>query len=234
MIVNRHIATIDPYNGLSPDVLNVPAQWVGFPKASASNAVYTTANHFTATNNSIGVSMAPGTQPDYARNVVAKFVPNTASAGLYSAGTLVFHGRDVMGSSRSESFAITAMGSVSAPNAGSINFAKIDSISVTGLRFHTASSSARSDVSLIVGVGQKLGMPISFASTNAIFAVVQGTVQQLQYDGTASTASSNNQWTAVTGDYHIGGLSLSAAHNSASMLQVGYKNLGRQAPTGSY
>ncbi len=234
MIVNRMIATQPDYNGLSPNVLNVPGQWVGFPKASASNAVYTTANHFTATNNANNVSVAAGTQPDYARNVVVKFVPNTASAGLYSAGTLVIHGRDIYDSSRSESFAITAMGTASAPDKGSVNFAKIDSISVSGLRFHTASSSAASAVSFLVGVGQKIGLPIPLASTNAVFALVQGTVQQLQYGGTASTASSNNQWTVVTGDYYVGGISQSNVHNSASLLQIGYKNLGWMAPFGSY
>jgi len=230
-IVNRHIDTTPPYNGLAPGVLNVPGQWVGFPKASASNAVYTTANHFTATNNTNNVSIAAGTQPDYARNVVAKFVPNTASAGLYSAGTLVIYGKDLYGSTRSESFAITAMGTASAPNTGSVNFLNVDTISVAGLQFHTASSSARSAVSFYVGVGQKVGLPISLMSTNAVFQVVQGTSNMSTYSGATST---NNQYTAFTGDYYNGGLAISAVHNSASALAIGYKNLGWMAPVGSY
>lgn len=230
-IVSRHIDTTPPYHGLPPGVLNVPAHWAGFPKASASNAVYTTANHFTATNNTINVSMAAGTQVDYPRNVVAKFVPNTASAGLYSAGTLLFYGRDLYGSTRSESFAITAMGTASAPDVGSVNFAQLDSISVAGLQFHTGSSSARSAVSFYAGVGQKIGLPVSFLSTDAVFRVVQGTSNMNTFSG---ATSSNNQWTAVTGDYYQGGVNISAAHNSQSLLQIEYKNLGWQAPVGSY
>jgi hypothetical protein len=230
-IGNRHILTRSPENGLRPDVINIPSQWDGFPKASASNAVYTTANYFTSTVNNMGYSVAPGTQPDYARNVAVKLVPNSASAGLYSAGTLKIYGKDVFGSTRSESFAITgAVGSASAPTYGTVNFANIDSISVAGLKFHTASSSARSDVSIFVGVGQKIGLPVPIHSTNAVYQVIQGTSRMSTYSGATST---NNQYTAVTGDYWRGGVSISAVHNSGSNLRVEYKNLGWMAPYGS-
>lgn len=231
-IVGRHIDTTPPYNGLAPGVLNVPGQWVGFPKASASNAVFTTGNQFTSGVNSMGYSFAPGTNPDYPRNLAVKFVPNTASAGLYSAGTVVIYGKDLYGSTRSESFPITgAVGSASAPTYGSVNFADVGTISVAGLVFHTASSSARSAASFYVGVGQKVGLPVSFFSTDGVFQVVQGTSRMSTYSG---ATSSNNQWTLATGDYYINGVSLSAVHNSASQLAVGYKNLGWMAPVGSY
>ena len=231
MIVNQDIGTQEPYNGLSPWVLNVPAQWVGFPKASASNVVFTTANHFTSAVNSMGYSFAPGTNVDVPRNAVVMLAPNTGSAGLYSAGTVELYGRDLYGSTRSESFGVTALNSVSDPTKGSVNFALLDTISVRGLVFHTASSSARSAVSFRVGVGQKIGLPIPLASTNAVYQVVQGTSVQLTSSGANST---NNQYTAVTGDYYVGGLSLSPAHNSASQLQIGYKLLGWMVPFGSY
>lgn len=227
-IGNRHVLTQSPFNGLTPNVVNIPAQWGGYPKASASNVVYTTANHFTSTVNSMNYSVAAGTQPDYARNLCVKFVPNTGSAGLYSAGTVKIYGKDVFGSTRSESFAITgAAGSASAPTYGSVNFANIDSISVHGLVFHTASSSARSDVSFYVGVGQKVGLPVNLKSTNAVYQVVQGTSRMSTYSGATST---NNQYTVVTGNYHVNGVSLSAVHNSASNLRIDYKNLGWMAP----
>jgi hypothetical protein len=233
MIVNRHVGTQSPHNGLGPNVLNVPAQWDGFPKASASNVVWTTANYLTSAVNSMGYSAAPTTQPDYARNICVKLVPNSGSAGLYSAGSVIIYGRDVFGSSRSEAFAVTgAIGSASAPTYGSVNFANVDTVSFRGVVFHTASSSARSDVSFYVGVGQKVGLPVPLVSADAVYQVVQGTSRMSTY--TASGSTSGNQFTAVTGDYYVNGVSLSAVHNSASNLRVEYKNLGWMAPYGSY
>lgn len=230
-IGNRHILTRSPENGLRPDVLNVPGNVHMYPIASASNAVYTTANHFTSTVNNMNYTMAAGTQPDVPRNVVVNFKPNTGSAGLYSAGTLKIWGKDVFGSTRSESFAITgAAGASSAPTAGAVNFQVIDSISVQGLKFHTASSSARSDVSFYVGLGQKLGLPIPLASTNAVYAVYFGTKRMSTYSGATST---NNQWTVVTGDYSRGGVSISTTLGSGTDVRIEYKNLGWMAPYGS-
>lgn len=226
-IIGRHIETAPPYNGLPPRVLNLPCEMAFFPKASASNAVWTTANHFTATNNNNNVSVAPATQPDYARNVVLLISPNTASSSLYSAGTVQFYGRDVFGSTRSESFALTAMNTNSSPTTGSINFASLDSISFVSLKYHTASSSAASAVSFYAGVGQKLGLPVALQSSDAVYKVVLGTAEQRTSSGANST---NNLYTVVTGDYHVGGIKASNAYASNSLLQIGYNNLGFRGP----
>lgn len=228
-IVSRHIATDSPYNGLCPNVLNVPHQTVMNAKASASNAVFTTQNIFTSATKNI--SFAPGTQPDYARNVVAVVVPNTASSSLYSVGSVIIYGRDLYGSTRSESFALTALNTVSSGLRGSVNFASLDSVSYTNVQLHTNSSSAGSAVSAYVGVGQKLGLPISLISTDAVFNVVLGTAEQRTSSGANST---NNQYTVVTGGYEVNGISLSSAYASGTLLQVGYANLGFRAPVGSY
>jgi hypothetical protein len=231
MIVNRHIATQEPYNGLSPNVLNVPVQWVGSPKASGTASVFTTAAQFTSTVNSMGYSFAPGTNVDVPRNAVVLLSPNTGSAGLYSAGTVELHGRDIYGNARSESFGVTALNSASDPGVGSVNFAILDTISVRGLVFHTASSSARSAVTFRVGLGQKIGLPVPLVSTNGVYRVVQGAVVQLTFAG---ATSSNNEYTIVTGDYYLGGVSLSDAHNAASLLQIEYNMAGRLVPFGGY
>jgi hypothetical protein len=232
MIVNRHIGTSEPHNGLSPWVLNTPQQYEVLPKASVSNAVYTTANHFTSTVNSMAYSMAAGTQPDYPRNVVVNLKPNTGSVSLYSAGTIYVYGRDVFGSTRSESFAATgAAGSASDAVKGSVNFLRIDTISVNGLKFAAASSSARSDVSFYVGLGNKIGLPVPLISANGVYQVYLGTSVMDTSSGTKSTL---NQYTAITGDYYVGGVSISTTLGSGTELRVEYKNLGYLAPYGSY
>lgn len=224
-IIDRHVETKGPYFGLSPKVLNAPAEWVGWPKASASNAVFTTSNHFTSSANNS--SFAPGTQPDVARNVVVRLTPSTGSAALYNSGTVILYGKDCFGSTRAESFAATALNTISAGINGSVNFQQLQTISVSNLQLHTNSSSAGSNVSLHVGVGQVIGIPVQFLSTDAIQAVRFGTAPQFQFDG---ASSSNNQWTAVTGPYYKAGISLSSAYASGTVLQVFYKLLGHNKP----
>ena len=229
-IIARHIETNAPFYGLPSNALNAPAQYVNFAKASASNAVHTTANFVTGTSNLYNTSFAPGTNVDVARNALAYLAPNTGSAGLYSAGTLVAFGKDIYGYTRSESFAVTALNSVSDPTKGVVNFASLDSLSVSGLIFHTASSSARSAVSMLWGVGQKLGLPVSLISSDGVFDVHFGTTPLLTSSGASST---NNQYVVVTGDYTVNGLSNTAAYASGSLLQVGYMHLGYRAPFAS-
>lgn len=220
-IVGRHIDTVDHY-GLPPWALNTPAQYVGYPKVSNTNNVWTTAAQFTSAANLMGYSFAPGTNVDYARNLVVGLKPNTASSGLYSAGTVYLYGKDIFGSTRSESFGVTALNTVSDPVTGSVNFASLDSISFAGLVFHTASSSARSDVTAYVGVGNKIGLPVDLLSSDGVFFQALATVINRTSSGANST---NNQYTVVTGPYQYGGVIVSAV-SSASLLQIGYVNLG--------
>jgi hypothetical protein len=229
-IVGRQVETGDPWGGLPPRVHNVPAQWVGFPVASATNNVYTTANHFTSTQTAgTSYSMAPGTNLDYARNVQVMFVPNTASAGLYSKGTLLLYGVGYYGATISESKAISDIASVSTPWQGSVNFQNLKTISISGLQFHSASSSARSDVTFRVGMGAKIGLPVYFQSSDgAVMHAYIGTAYQSTVTATAST--SNNQYTVVTGPYSVGGVSFSNALGSGSALQIHYKMNGRSVP----
>jgi hypothetical protein len=216
-IVDRHIET-NAAGGLAPYVLNVPAQWVGFPKASASNAVVT------KTQQTAGSSVAAGTQPDYARNLVVCITPSASSAGVTGGGVSIY-GKDVFGSTRSETFNSLAASSA-AGQTGSVNFASIDTISMQ-LQFLTATSSAASAFAVVVGVGQKLGLPISIRETDAIYGIHQGTARRSWWSDSAN--SSANEWTAVKGDYWNGGVIMSAVYASGSLHQIHYLNRGMSA-----
>lgn len=229
MIVARHIGTQQPYNGLPPRVLNVPAQYVAQPAVSASAGVYTTANYLTASQ--VNATVAPGTQMNEARNVVVLLSPNTGSASLYSAGSIVVYGKDYWGSTRSEAFAVTALNAVSAALAGSVNFASLDSISFASVRLHSGSSSAGSAVSAYVGYGQKVGLPSDIVSTNAVHAVHIGSACFLTSSGASSSA---NQYTISTGPYWNNGVIVNGNLNAASVMRVGYAAIGQRLAVGSY
>jgi hypothetical protein len=216
--INRHVRTDSPHNGLGPLALNLPSQWVGYPKASASGAVVT------KTQQTAGSSVAPGTQPDYARNLNVVITPTASSAGVTGGGVSVY-GKDIFGQTRSETFNSLAASAAAGQN-GSVNFASIDSISMS-LSFLSATSSAASAFAVVVGVGQKLGLPVELISTDAVYDVHLGTAAQRTSAGASST---DNQYTAVTGPYWNGGISLSSAYASGTLLQLGYINLGRSAP----
>jgi hypothetical protein len=218
-IVDRHIDTAQNAKGLSPYVLNVPAQWVGFPKASASNAVVT------KTQQTAGSSVAAGTQPDYARNLNVVITPTASSAGVTGGGVTVY-GKDVFGSTRSETFNSLAASAAAGQN-GSVNFASIDTISMQ-LAFLAATSSAASAFAVVVGVGQQLGLPIKLRETDAVYDVYQGTARRSWW--AATSLSSGNEWTVVTGDYWNGGIKMSAVYNSASLHQIHYLHRGMSAP----
>jgi hypothetical protein len=231
MIVNRHIGTKDPYNGLSPNVLNIPAQWVGYPKAAALGVICT------FTKAAAGGSSASATNIDYPRNVNVLISP-TASASGVTGGGVTIYGRDMYNSTRSESFAGTDAISASGGSAGSINFARVDTVSVK-LSFYSSSdtdyTASATDFTVSVGVGSKIGLPVSIASTDAIFGVRIGaddaTTPLSTYSGATST---NNQWSASTGDYYINGFKVTNGFDSRSMVIVDYKMLGWRAPVGSY
>jgi hypothetical protein len=224
MIVNGHIATQDPYNGLGPHVLNVPAQWVGYPKVSASGGVVT------KTQRTQGSSVAAGTQPDFARNLNVVITPTQSSGGVTGGGITVY-GKDVFGSTRSETFGSLAMTSAVGLS-GSINFAHIDTVSML-LSFHSDTSSAASDVAVVVGVGPKLGLPVSLASSDAVFGVRLGATGAplSTYSGATST---NNQWSVTTGAYFCNGVAVSGGFSSASLAVINYNVMGWRAPVGSY
>jgi hypothetical protein len=226
-IVNRHIDTKYPNYGLGPQVLNVVQQYIASAKASGGSALYSTANYLTATNNTINASVAPGTAVDYPRNALVLLSPNTASSSLYSAGTVVLYGKDIKGVTQSESFAATALNTVSSPTEGSVVFAQVDTISFSGFQFHTGSSSARSAVSVSVGVGARIGLPVSLKSSDAVVYAYIGTARQLTSAGTDST---NNQYTVYTGDYSVAAVKFSNALATGTPVQVLFNNLGFNAP----
>lgn len=217
-IVDRHILTNVPNPGLSPYVLNVPAFWAGFPKASASGAIVT------KTQQTAGSSVAAGTQPDYARNLNVVITPTASSVGVTGGGVTAY-GRDVFGSTRSETFNSLAISHAAGQN-GSVNFASIDSVSMQ-LQYLSATSSAASAFAVVVGVGQKLGLPISIRETDAIYGIHQGTSRNSWW--AATSVSSNNEWTAVKGDYWNGGVSMSNVYASGSLHQIHYLNRGMSA-----
>lgn len=217
-IVNRHIAQHPPHYGLSPFVVNIPQVWVGHPGIASSN------NVATKTQQTGGSSIAAGTAIDYPRNVVVYITPSASSAGV-SGGGVTIYGKDAYGSTRSETFNSLAASS-SVGQSGSVNFAKIDTISMK-LTFHVSTSSAASDYAVVVGRGNKLGLPVSLRSSDAVFDVHLGTLGYSTYSG---ATSSDNQYTVVTGDYWNNGVQISNGYSSASLAQIAYNNLGYRAP----
>lgn len=212
---DRHIRTNPPYNGLSPTVLNLPQQWIGYPKVAASNAVVT------KTQQTAGSSVAAGTQPDYARNL-AVFITPTASSDGVTAGGVSIYGKDAFGNARTETFAGSSAILGTAGQTGSVNFASIDTVSMK-LSFLSASSSAASAFAVVVGVGNKLGLPVELRSSNGVIDVRRGTVQLLSSAGASST---DNQYTVVTGDYYLNGVQVSAGYSSALLAQINYYAMG--------
>lgn len=231
MIVNRHVGTQSPYNGLGPHVLNVPAQWIGYPKAAAQGAIKT------GTKASAGGSFAPGTGIDVARNLNVLLSPTASSDGITGGGVTIY-GRDLYDSTRSESYAATDLISGSAGVDGTINFAKVDTISLA-LEFFSSSdtdyTASATDFTVSVGVGPKVGLPVSLASSNAVYAVRKGvddaTTPLSTYSGATST---NNEWSVTTGAYHLNGFNVTNGFDSRSMVIVDYNILGWRAPVGSY
>jgi len=266
-IVDRHIDTRNytgsAPGGLSPYVHNVMAHWAGFPAASASNNVKTTAISASALSTSQSsttttgagstvttlvqtttwgnrsMSFATATAQDYPRAVVVA-LGGTASSASITGGALYVYGADVFGSTRSTSYAATALRSTGVVAALSVNFAVINTLSaefaiVTHTKAGTTTSasdgasttnsagSAALQYTISVGQGQKLGViPQSIRSSNAAVPLAWvGTAVQSTWSQTAST--SNNQYTVVTGDYYLGGISFSSAYSSNSLLQIYYR-----------
>jgi hypothetical protein len=217
MIHNARIGTYSPHNGLSPNVLNVPAFWHGYPGIASSD------NVATKTQRTQGSSIAAGTAIDYPRNLQVVITPTQSSAGISAGGKITVFGRDVYGSTISESFGTSAASNASGVS-GAINFAKVDTISML-LSFHSDTSSAASAYAVLVGRGNKIGLPVSIRSTDAVFFVALGTSVKSTYSG---ATSSDNAWTVSTGDYFRNGVC--AVASSASHLQIGYLNLGFRAP----
>ncbi len=215
---DRHIRTNPPFNGLSPEVLNMPMQWVGAVKASLSGAIVT------KTQQTAGSSVAAGTQPDYARNLNVVITPTASSVGVTGGGVSIW-GRDVFGNTRSETYNSLAISSAAGQD-GVINFASIDTISMS-LSFLAATSTAASAFAVHVGVGQKIGLPINIRSTNAVYALYLGTSKQRISYGASST---NNLFTVVTGDYYVNGISQSDVYASATPLRAEFFAMGAAIP----
>lgn len=218
-IANRNILTNDPHNGLSPGVLNVPAFYNVYAGLASSD------NVATKTQRTQGSSVAAGTQIDYPRNLQVIITPTDSSAGISAGGGVTVWGRDAFGYTRSESYAGTKAASNASGVSGTVNFASIATISML-LSFHSDTSSAASAYALVMGRGNKIGLPVDLVSSDAVFKVALYTSQKLT---SSSDDSTNNAYTVCTGEYWKNGVVV-AAVSSASLLQVGYLNLGFRAP----
>lgn len=218
MIVNRHVGTYSPHNGLSPNVLNVPAQYGVYAGIASSD------NVVTKTQRTQGSSVAAGTQLDYPRNLQVIITPTQSSAGISAGGKITVYGRDMYGYTMSETYGTSAASNATGVS-GTLNFAKVDTVSML-LSFHSDTSSAASAYAVLVGRGNKIGLPISIRSSDAVFDVALYTSKKLSYSG---ATSSDNAYTVCTGDYFRNGVII-AAVSSASLFQVGYLNLGFRAP----
>lgn len=195
-IVDRHIA--EP--GLGPTVLNLCLPMVlGSHKVGASNAVVTTAPG----TSSLNATKAVGTNIDFPRNLSYQMsiTNGSASSAMVSQGTLVMNGFDAQGNALSESVGIKAL--AGAGTAGIIGTAIFGSLASNGVSFsqyqlHTGSSSASDSVSVYVGVGNIVGLPMAIRSTNAVpYAWIGTTPQPASYTvktgpvGTAGISFSN-------------------------------------------
>jgi hypothetical protein len=190
---------------VQPYHLNVVvAQHLGQPAASATDAVYSQDSAWSAS--SINSSVAVGTQLDFPRNLQYLLTPNTGSAGLYSGGTIVVVGSDVLGNSISESVAVTDLNSGSDPIVGTVVFAKASTVSFSNVTIHTDSSSASNDMSVHVGDGNILGLGNSVLGTDAVPFAWIGTARQ---DGS---------FTVQTGGVGTAGIAFENALNAASAV----------------
>jgi hypothetical protein len=135
-------------------------------------------------------------------------------------------GQDAYGVARTETFGTSAASNATGVS-GSVNFASIAGVSML-LSFHSDTSSAASAYGVLVGRGNKIGLPVYLRSSNAIVDVGLYTSKMLSSSGANST---NNAFTVSTGPYWNNGIMV-AAVSSASLFQVGYLNLGfRAAPS---
>lgn len=215
-LISRHVDQTTPTfpgigsGGFAPGNVNTMYQFVASAGASASNNVYTRVSVLSAAT--VNSTVAPGTQPDYARNLVVRLTPNTGSSDYWSGGTINVIGSDFLGRSLSESWAITALRTLTAGSAGSYAFASVGTVSFRSVSAATASSSDSAAFSLHIGAGQVLGLPASVRSSNAVQWGYIGTAKQSTISATAST--SNNQWTLQTGDVGRAGISMSSAYAS--------------------
>jgi hypothetical protein len=187
---------------------------MGFPKSSATNNVMTTQT-FSSTFNS---TVAVGTQPDVARNLVYQMslTNGSASSAMISGGTLFISGFDMQGSGITETVALTALASMSGASAGAACFASITSISFSNVSLATASSSASASVSLSIGVGNIIGLPLSIP-TFATATLPNGAPALIPY-AWLGTALQNGSYTVQTGNVGTAGISFSNALGSASAL----------------
>lgn len=201
-IIDRHI---DPV-GLSPSVLNVlQATPIGPVKVQTGDAVYTKQT-FAST---INATVAVGTQPDFARNLVYQMslTNGSASSDMISGGTFIVSGYDLRGSALTESVAATALASLSVASTGRAIFASLasDGISMSGFSLHTSASSASNSVSFSIGVGNIVGLANPIRSTNAVPYLYKGTSVVTNY-------------TVITGPVGSCGISLGAAAASGSNI----------------
>jgi hypothetical protein len=212
-IIDRNISA----QGLSRRSLNVLDNLgLGFPKSSNTSAVMTTQT-FSSTFNS---TVAIGTQPDFARNLVYQIslTNGSASSAMISGGSIVVSGYDLQGSGIAETIALTALASLTGNSAGAVAFASLTSISFSNVSLHTSASSASNSVSFSIGVGNIIGLPLS-VPTYATATLPNGAPALIPY-AYLGTALQNGSYTVQTGNVGTAGISFSNALGSASALQV--------------
>lgn len=195
--------------GISPRKLNVLAPvFVGYPKASGTALVFTTAGVGTPST----ATYAPGTNVDYARNLLYQMSVSGGSAVSASfGGSLYAIGSDIKSKTIAESVALSNI--VSAGTDGIVGTKCFASIASTGLSLSAYSlasgySSRSASISFYVGIGNIIGMPQSVRSSNFAARVQLGTDNQV------------GSFTVKTGDIPTAGISLSNAVGTGSLLIV--------------
>lgn len=201
---------------------------LGSIKASAANAVYTKQT-FAST---INATVATGTMPDVARNLIYNLVltNSTASSAMISGGTVLVFGKDIRDRPVSESINLASNGLASVQSStGSVLFQRVETISFSNFSLATASSSASNSVSFSIGVHQIIALPISIKRTDAVPHAWIGTTPQLSSVGISdSTGSSTHSYTVRTGAAGTAGISFSngLATNTPVMIDVFHSRAG--------
>jgi hypothetical protein len=146
------------------------------PAVAASNnaATFQGSNLLTAT--SIGsTTSASGTQPDVPRNLRYEINISGDATGMVSAGTLNVAGLDISGRSMTETVALTHIASAGSASyvQGTKVFASLNAsaLTVSGYLLATASSTRSLSISMFLGWDNKVGLPQSIQSSNAVAAL---------------------------------------------------------------
>lgn len=185
--------------------------YLGYPAVSHSSTIYSSNSGLLSATSIASTTFAAGSQPVFCRNLVYQLSISGNATGMVSAGTLSVQGWDMASNTISESVALTAVAAASTDLVqGTKCFQSISGsgFTVSGYLLATASSTRSKSISLYVGAGNKLGLPNSVQSTNAVPMVWLGSANQ------------TGSYTVVAGNVGDAGISLSNALSAGSAGNV--------------